>query len=329
MTGHVRLPASVLLVEPDMLSQAAVLDAVRATRAEVEVSCVSTCGGGCSALGLGGIDAVLISTNLCLAPDERRQLAELMRRASTLGLPMLTLSPPGPALHSGALGVVVHESLGHAELLRGELNAALERARACARFDQTLQRLSHYDRMALLGRALVGATRAGTDARRLNEWASALGGQRSPSALAVAQVEQVLESSLALTRAIAASSNAVVRSYTATAAVALDEVLLGQVFTNLLLMLVASGGPAGLLTLAISATPSHVVVQLSAASTAQGDAPLADPLPRNDGPSDGLGLWVSRHLLRRWGADLKVREADGASMTVRVDLPIPLCFAFD
>jgi hypothetical protein len=125
---------NVLLVEPDMLLQMATFDAIRATRARVDLACVSTCGGGRLALEGGAFQALLLSTTLSHSGAERSELVELVRRASQLGIAILSLSPPGLRVGIGDLGVPLHEALDHADVARGELDAALDRAQARARF---------------------------------------------------------------------------------------------------------------------------------------------------------------------------------------------------
>lgn len=121
---------NVLLVEPEISAQLALLDAVHAARAQADVDCVATCGGARHALESGSYDALLLSTNLGFFDTERQQLHSLSDLARTLGLTVLSITPPGLRLIRDVLGLSLDEAVSHEEVLEGRLDAVLERARS-------------------------------------------------------------------------------------------------------------------------------------------------------------------------------------------------------
>jgi hypothetical protein len=122
----------VLLVEPAMSAQVEGLEAVRDAHARVDLACVATCGGALHALERAHFDCLLLSTYLCLYPEERDDLLALVRRARTCGVAVVAFGPGG----AGLLGVPVHESLSYQEVAWGKMNATLDRAQALAQLER-------------------------------------------------------------------------------------------------------------------------------------------------------------------------------------------------
>lgn len=354
------MSSSVLLLEPSLPEQMMVLEAVRSSNTPVELACVSTCGGARHALAGSSFDALLISTNFCYYPEEHLALARLVDSANDLGTAMLLLSPSGIRVSAAAMGVPVHESIGYDQLARGALTQSLDRARARADFDRALERFADHDRMALIGKALAGPVkelsttltqlradlfgldfasgnphaidatlvekldRATRDARIMSDWVMDADTPHSPSAVAISSVEQALDRAVAVINGGVATKATVTRDYRATSAVAADAVLLCQVFTNLLLAIGAERSPE----LQLSTWPNEVQVTVEIHSRAPApavDLAVGDVRSSYDERAAGLGLWVTRRLLTRWGAGLSVESSVENGTTLRVAFPIPLC----
>ncbi len=124
MSSAVESVRQVLLVEPELSAQLDGLDAVRDAHARVELACVATCGGALHALERTRFECLLLSTYLCLYPDERNDLLGLVRRARAGGVAVVAFGPGDATL----LGVPVHESLGYQDVALGKMDQTLERA---------------------------------------------------------------------------------------------------------------------------------------------------------------------------------------------------------
>lgn len=122
----------VLLVEPEMSAQLDGLDAVREAHARVELACVATCGGALHALEQTRFDCLLLSTYLCLYPEERSDLVELVRCARSCGVAVVAFGSGEPAL----LGIPTHDYLGYHDIALGKMNETLERAVARAELER-------------------------------------------------------------------------------------------------------------------------------------------------------------------------------------------------
>jgi len=97
---------SALFVEPRIFEQLELLHAAQDARAPLALSCVATCGGARDALATEDFDCLLLSTNLCYANDERRELLALVEAARARGILVMSFGT-GP----NGLGLPVLESL--------------------------------------------------------------------------------------------------------------------------------------------------------------------------------------------------------------------------
>jgi hypothetical protein len=132
MSTRAEAVVPVLLVEPEMSAQLDGLDAVREAHARVELACVATCGGAGHALDRAHFDCLLLSTYLCLYPDERHDLNALVRRARACGVALVAFGPGDAAV----LGVPVHDTLTYQDVAAGKMDETLARARARAELER-------------------------------------------------------------------------------------------------------------------------------------------------------------------------------------------------
>lgn len=132
MSSPVESVVQVLLVEPELSAQLDGLDAVRDAHARVELACVATCGGALHALEQGHFQCLLLSTYLCLYPDERHDLFALVRRARSAGVAVVAFGPGDPSM----LGVPVHDWLSYQDIAVGKMNDTLARALARAELER-------------------------------------------------------------------------------------------------------------------------------------------------------------------------------------------------
>ena len=301
---------SILLVEPELFSQLMVLDAVHDSHARVDVTCVSTCGGALSAIDAGNVECLVLSTNLARREDERRGLAALLRVARSLGLAVLSIGDAEP----GCLGVALHESLDVEDVVCGRLNAALERACARAAAERALLTLAQQDRLALSGRARLLPLATQPPAY----------GELEQNAV---DLDALLDRTLELATTISGINIEEQRRFESRLSLAADECLLGQLLLNIVLALLR-WQPFDRAKLISSAFcfEREVMIEINAPHVQLPEnsaAMLVEPFGEVDG-APCLGLWVTRHLLARWGARLELGAPAGGGTSFLVAFPASL-----
>jgi signal transduction histidine kinase len=135
---------------------------------------------------------------------------------------------------------------------------------------------------------------------------------------------RLLDESLVLVQHLLATTQIEVRrDFAARRTVAINRQELQQVFVNLLVNAIHAMAAGGRLTLATRDMDGDVVVEVS--DTGPGLAPdvkdrLFQPFATRKKEGTGLGLWISRGILERYGGDIRGANRDdgvkGARFTV-------------
>jgi hypothetical protein len=342
---------SVLFVEPETSAQLDLLDEARRAHSRVDLTCVSTCGGGSHALEETDVDCLLLSSNLALYEDERGDLRKLVQRARTLGLAVLSLGLVPDAL----LGLPRRDSLTYAQVAHGQLARAVAQAMARATTDVALTAVLYQDRLALAGRAFLsglgslwrhldgarrelaelaieggpGVRKAEQELDRMLEDVASIRARfpESPcngGMASRARPETVFERALIFTTSVIERPLSVQRRFESNVDVVVDEELLGHTFINLLLAISGRSDAEASVDISTRTSNAEVIVEFCSPSIEAGLDSLADPFePRSlaAGPS-GLALWAGRRLLARWGVQLDAGDSvNGRGSAFRLVFP--------
>ena len=149
--------------------------------------------------------------------------------------------------------------------------------------------------------------------------------------VAAVDTAALLEDGLALARhQIAGSGIRVERRYTAVAQPAINRSELQQVLVNLIVNATHAMPQGGVLTLSTADAETSdglPAVDVGVADTGQGLSPevierLFQPFASGRPGGTGLGLWISRNLVQRYGGEIRAANAEGGGAAFTVRLPV-------